>query len=464
MKKLVMLVMMFALVLVESLVVTAESTSVQPSYQEIKQIITDKAIQNNIPPEIIKAIAFTESGYKQFENGEPYVSSDGGIGIMQITPSKIDFAVDEQKLKYDINYNIEIGAKVLSRKWELTYLPKMNNQDRKVLENWYFPIAAYNGLSKANDPNLNPGSTYQDKVYKRISSASLLMGEGYFVFPKFDIRYEGTNETMKFPEGSSYITQTTTLSQQMYVSGDMVYIDGRDGGTKLRSSSDINSVLRKLLPYTPLTVTGKGVESSKIGNDFIYYPVNGVKIKGYAGSLYLNVANKEFTFTDPIDDDRAAALYFLAMNDYVSGYKDGSFGSNKFLKREHVAVILDRILDMSKPSNYQMKAKDVAKNNEYYEQLAEAEYNGYLGVGGKIRPKEYLTRSQMASILVRAFDENYNTPKTNHVFKDQKSIWNYEPINTLYYNEVTVADPFLPNNNVTRSQFALFIYRTMVDY
>lgn len=457
------MVIVAVIVAASSLVVSAaERSTVQPPYKEVKEMITEAALEYNIPPEVLKAIAYTESGYDQFKNGEPYISDDGGIGVMQITPDNIDITVDEERLKYDIAYNIEIGARVLDSKWDLSYLPQMNNDERNVLENWYFPIAAYNGLSKVNDPNLYPTTAYQVKVFKRISDSAFLYGPA-FEFPTFDIRYEAGDETMKFPPGSAYTTEKKTLSQQMYRNGDLVYIDARDGAVNLRSIKDINSTIGTVSPYTPVKISGNQVESTSRANDFTYYPIKGITTNGYVSSAYLNKGNSEFTFTDPITDERAAALYFLASNGYVTGFQDGSFGSEKSLKREHVAVILDRILDMYMPSDYKLKATDVKPNNEYYDAIAKAEYNGYLGVGGKILPKNHLTRSQMASVLVRAFDEYYDEPTRNHTFKDQKSIENYDAVNKIYFNEVTVADPFRPYNDVTRSQFALFIYRTMVE-
>ena len=433
-----------------------------PPIEVLKTIITEKALKYDIPPEVLKAIAYVETGYKQFDNGQPHMNADGGIGVMQVTPSKIDQTVDVNRLKYDIGYNIEVAAQVLNSKWNLSYLPKMNNGERHVLENWYFPVMAYNGLSKSNDPKTNPKAAYQERVFNRIKGASLIYWDkNYFVFPKFDLRYDEGNDTIKFPEGVHYQTAVKTESQQMYKNGELVYVDERDGSITLRKDLE-GATTGKLLPYTPVKIVGKPAESPKMNNDFVYYKVKGITSNGYAASSYLNRADKENTFSDPYSDDRAAALYYMAQNGYVAGYKDGSFGSDEPLKREHVAVILDRMLNMKMPASYKMKAKDVKRSNPYYNQLAKAEYNGYLGNGGKLRPYEHLTRAQMAEVLVRAFDKNYKQPASKHKFKDQRAIWNHAAVNKLYYNKVTVADPFRPEENVTRSQFALFVYRTMV--
>lgn len=444
------------------------SHSTNPPVAEVKQVISDEAREQGIPPEVLKAIASGESNYKQFDDkGEPIISSDGGIGIMQVTPGNVDISIDEERLKTDIKYNISIGAKVLHSKWGLSYLPKMNTHDKSVLENWYFAIMAYNGLSKANDPNINPGNTYQEKVYERIEGASLLYGsEQYFVFPVFDMRYEKGNDTIFFAPNKDYETKEITLSQQMYVKGDIVYIDERDGSVNLREgSTNAKPNEDQLWPYTPLTITGEPVESSGKANDYAFYEVQGVEADGYVASAYLNKGSEDLVFNDSIDDNRAAALAFAAKNGYVRGYPGGNlFGSNDMLKRGHVAVILDNILSLTAPDHYKMVADDVKGSYAYYEQLRKAEYNQLLGGGGKLRPEEYLTRAQMAQVMTDAFADYYDTPETSHTFKDQKQIWNPGPVNTIYSNKVTVADPFLPAENITRSQFVIFLFRTMVDY
>ncbi|MDC3415971.1 S-layer homology domain-containing protein [Aquibacillus salsiterrae] len=444
----------------------ASSESSNLSIEEIKEQITTIALKYDIPPEIMKAIAFVETGYSQFKSdGSPNVSDDGGIGIMQVTPTDIDLPVDEEKLKTDMVYNIEVAAQVLNRKWELSYLPEINDRDRSVLENWYFAVMAYNGLSKTNDPNLNPTTAYQERVYNRMEGSSLIYwSEDLFEFPTFDIRYEDGSSKMKFAEGKHYTTNTITRSQQMYKLGDIVFIDERDGSVSLRPDLVQGQVTTKLWPYTPLEIVATPKESSSLENDFVYYKVKGVSADGYVASAYLNKGSETMMFEDSNDDKRAAALAFMALNGYATGYPNGNFGSFDRIKREHVAVILDNILDLDMPSDYQMEADDVNVVNPYFNQLAKVEYNGLLGAGGMLRPKELLTRAQMAQVMSTSFAAYYEKPTTNHTFKDQQAIWNPEAVNLIYYNDVTVADPFQPNEDITRSQFAIFLYRTMVNY
>src|SRR5699024_463835 len=129
------------------------------------------------------------------------------------------------------------------------------------------------------------------------------------------------------------------------------------------TTKDLQDSRTKLWPYTPLTITGTPKESANYAHYFSYYPVEGFKVDGYAASGYLNKGNKDLLFNDPIDDKRAAALTYASLNGYVKGYDTGDFGSYEPLKREHVAVILDNILDLQAPADYHMVADDVDTDN-----------------------------------------------------------------------------------------------------
>ncbi|WP_432662560.1 transglycosylase SLT domain-containing protein [Wukongibacter baidiensis] len=148
-----------------------------PDRDEMEDIIEAVSLDKGIPPVILKAIAYTESGLRQFEDGDPLVSFDGvSYGVMQVTP-KVHTAYDEEKLKYDVEYNIEAGADILLSKWNYAFrsnpiIPKVGDGDPRILENWYFAIWAYNGWSESNNPNMIPydhiswvqRKAYQDKV------------------------------------------------------------------------------------------------------------------------------------------------------------------------------------------------------------------------------------------------------------------------------------------------------------
>lgn len=178
-----------------------------PSKEEIERIIDEVALNKGIPPTILKAIAYTESNYRQFKNGQPLLSFDGvSWGIMQVTP-KFYPELDVEKLKYDIEYNLEAGANILLGKWDYGFgtkprIPRIGTSDMRILENWYFAIWAYNGLSESNNPNLIPYyhkswtqyEAYQDKVLKH---AKTFLNQEIIPIPKQLLPLKGLPDPTK---------------------------------------------------------------------------------------------------------------------------------------------------------------------------------------------------------------------------------------------------------------------------
>lgn len=82
-----------------------------PSKDEIRKMLTEAAQRNGIPPEIVMAIAFKESEWRQFDNnGDPLRGrwSPSDQGIMQINQDAHPAAFP--RARTDIVYNIEYGA------------------------------------------------------------------------------------------------------------------------------------------------------------------------------------------------------------------------------------------------------------------------------------------------------------------------------------------------------------------
>lgn len=149
-------------------VVWADAGTPSATYEEVGERLDYWANRYNIPPAILKAVAWMESGWRQFDgSGQPLMGGDGvGIGIMQVSSYDPNNPEEVNRLKTDIDYNIERGAQLLNQKWRA--YPKIGNGDRNVLENWYFAVWGYNGWNSVNNPN-NPdgkqGMAYQDIVF-----------------------------------------------------------------------------------------------------------------------------------------------------------------------------------------------------------------------------------------------------------------------------------------------------------
>jgi putative cell wall-binding protein len=148
-----------------------------PPYQEINRMLTEAALEKDIPPEIVKAVALQESSWDHFVNGAPN-NVNGGIGLMQVTN---DLRFDQERLGSDIRYNIEAGLYILDEKFKDVELPALNDMNRDVLENWYFALLAYNAKVQKNSPVYRAnGSTntlaYQEKLFKLLHDQNGEMG------------------------------------------------------------------------------------------------------------------------------------------------------------------------------------------------------------------------------------------------------------------------------------------------
>lgn len=168
-------------------------------------------------------------------------------------------------------------------------------------------------------------------------------------------------------------------------------------------------------------------------------------------------------FPDITDQEMKQAAELLYERGVITGYTDGTFRPNEKILRRHAALMLIRELGLTLPEGYVLQATDVKPTDLWYETMATVEaYGLFIGSNGNIRPNEYVTRAQMATILARAYASLYEVPTSNYTFIDVPfSFWAYDSINTLAYNGITIANPYRPNEHVTRGQFALFLNRTL---
>ncbi len=142
----------------------AATQGTNPTYAEISGYLTQAASDHDVPVQVLRAIAYQESQWRQFENGTVLVSSDSvcGLGIMQVTADGRD---DAAQLASDAAYNVQVGAGILHDKWvESQTTPPPTDypaDDPHALENWYYALCLYNGCSGSD--------TYAAKVAETVA-------------------------------------------------------------------------------------------------------------------------------------------------------------------------------------------------------------------------------------------------------------------------------------------------------
>ncbi|WP_328007046.1 transglycosylase SLT domain-containing protein [Heyndrickxia acidicola] len=234
---------------------------------DIKNMLDLAARKYGIPPEIVKSIALTENGsLTQFtSSGDVFTSLDSGYGIMQVTPlSPSDSSYDWNRVKYDLQYNIETGVQILKEKWGYKSLPTVNHQNINSLEDWYFAVMAYNSVSQVNTPG--NGKAYQDKVYRYLFNDALIEGD---TFTKPVIKEPVTMNGTQF-NAASYTTNYQHVSTQMHQTGDKVTLLK---GARLRQSTSTNAQYITLSVSQQVSLASGPIEDNTPSNLYCWYKV-----------------------------------------------------------------------------------------------------------------------------------------------------------------------------------------------
>jgi NlpC/P60 family/S-layer homology domain len=157
-----------------------------------------------------------------------------------------------------------------------------------------------------------------------------------------------------------------------------------------------------------------------------------------------------------------SAINKLSEENVAIGYENSYYKPNTYIKRSEVAGLMAQAIDL-KMNDRSSTFKDISSSH-WAVGVTNAMYDEKIfeGSNGSFRPDEYLTRGQMAKILVRAFDLNGSSSKQ---FKDvPPSHWANSYINKLAASGLTTGyddGTYKPENNVTRAQFTAFLYRAM---
>jgi hypothetical protein len=277
-----------------------------PSFQQINCLLTNAAIEAEIPPEVVKAVVTQENGkWRQFDdNGEPVISEDGGIGLMQITNKP---GYDQEKLKHDISYNIDKGVEILSSMYDRKDLPKIKAAERWVIENWYFPVMAYNGIKPVNSPleqltGERNEDAYQEEVFAHIENKSFIDDTqlAQFPFSTADFEYDPAGDkNINFLKKEYTLKDQTHDSAYLFKAGDQVVVTEED--VNLRPQPGMSEKETTLAENTSLIITGQFVYDQNVSSQhqYVWYPVKTAdqEVEGYISSAYITKASEN---TSPV--------------------------------------------------------------------------------------------------------------------------------------------------------------------
>jgi hypothetical protein len=172
-----------------------------------------------------------------------------------------------------------------------------------------------------------------------------------------------------------------------------------------------------------------------------------------AVSITVAYTNK---FTDTDGHWAQDAVGYLKDQGITNGRADGSFGVSEQITRAESAALLERALplqeEITAPS-----FPDVPESHYYYDSITGITANGIMkgNPNGYFYPSRSLTRAEMASVIMNAFDlESSSAAKFPDVKKDH---WGYEAIQAIVSNGLAEGYPdntFRPDAPITRAEFA----------
>ncbi|WP_158095083.1 Ig-like domain-containing protein [Gottfriedia luciferensis] len=273
-----------------------------PSNQQINCLLINAALSKNIPPEVVIGVAGQESSWRQFAaKDQPYISTDNGYGIMQVT----DKGYDTVKLKTDIVYNIETGVNILNQKYGLSTLPKIKGAGRDSIENWYFPVMAYNGTMPVNSPLIRNDDhaiirnwkTYQDKVFTHIEQDSYLVEDqnlhtylAQYPFKYDDFEYDpNVAESIEFKQPLYDIPGGLHESNYLLKKWDIVKVTKDNANLRTQPTTSSSSTAQKINTVFVIDGDFKYTMPYDSKNRFVWFPVKSIdgKTSGYIASAYI---------------------------------------------------------------------------------------------------------------------------------------------------------------------------------
>ncbi|PEB52160.1 S-layer protein [Bacillus pseudomycoides] len=161
------------------------------------------------------------------------------------------------------------------------------------------------------------------------------------------------------------------------------------------------------------------------------------------------------------------AIDSLANVGIIAGYGNGIFGMGDDVTREQVAALISRTFQLEEQDEYENPYGDINENSTMFpkEILALTELGIFQGdEHGNFRPKDTLTRAEMAQVITKAFELDVKAP---HNFNDvPDNSWAKDAISAVQSNNIASGvgeGKFAPNMKVTREQYAQFLHNTLLN-
>ena len=190
------------------------------------------------------------------------------------------------------------------------------------------------------------------------------------------------------------------------------------------------------------------------------YKEESAKLKLELASLqqppkFTDVSTTHWAYTD---------ITYMVQRGIAVGLTNTRFGADVSATRTEVAVMVVKALNLP-ITGATASFKDVPVSSPDYPYIAAAQKAGIIAgfPGGEFKPKDPVTRGQLAVILMKSFALQRTGQTTG--FKDiQQGYWAYEAVLILADNGISRGYPdktFKPANSVTRAETVVLLAKAM---
>ncbi|MFJ7977713.1 NlpC/P60 family protein [Peribacillus sp. NPDC096379] len=329
---------------------------------------------------------------------------------------------------------------------------------------------------------------------KRVISSLLIIGLLFSWLPTFKAEAATEKDLISIAKsylGVPYLTGGSTPSG-FDCSGFLIYVFNKLGVSLPRTAAEQATVGKSVdksslqpgdLVFFKNTVSGKsGITHSGIyvgDNSFISATSSkGIAIVSlnntywapkYTGAKRISdKASSSDTFSDIASDFFAKeAIQQLNVQQVIQGFEDGTFRPDESVTREQAAAIINRVLKKKTTSLYSYK--DVATSSRFAADIAAIKELGVINgfEDGTFRPKETMTRAQMAIIVQNAFqlDKKITYSASSTVYSDVPPGYRaYSAIMIMRKIDTTSGfqtPVYRTGDNATRAFFSAAIYNAI---
>ncbi len=293
---------------------------------------------------------------------------------------------------------------------------------------------------------------------KNVPSSKMVLGLPFFGrYWKSDGSLKGkgislirVNELIKKYKGTvTFDNSTKSPKASINITG---YEPGMPKGNYIIWFENEESILNKLELLKKYKLRGAGSWSLNQATQDIW-------------NVYNGWSNGSRIFLDVEEGWAKAPIISVSEKGWMIGTRDFYFEPNEPLTRAQAATLLVRVLELEKNNKSIPRYLDVPNNHWAKSDIEIASQHGIMNGKGeqKFAPDEFLTREEMATLLSRLLEIEPTEGKMINPFKDiSPSQWSYPFVVTMAKENIFEGyedNTFRPKEKVTRAQMAALLDR-----